>query len=156
MIDESRSDTIKSEVVASRAEQAIADLAQDTWAQLRSIVELVNTRWHVDGSNFRAPWDRDSDVPDPLVEEVAGFLHGHGLIVLGVDWTAWDQGRDLLNLYGIRNVAPKLGATEVLGMVGSVVGGDRKATYTLANSLENGSLSPLLERLLDFESKEGE
>jgi len=58
------------------------------------------------------------------VGEVAGFLHDHGLVVLGFDWTVWDQGRDLLNLRGIRNLAPELSPTEVLGMLGSVIGGD--------------------------------
>ncbi|WP_430331417.1 DUF6508 domain-containing protein [Rhodococcus sp. ACT016] len=156
MIDESRSDTNQAEVVESPAERAIADLDQDAWAQLRSIIARVNTLWPVNGSSFRAPWDRESGATDPLVEEVVGFLYDQGLFVPGFDWAGWDRGRDLLNLCGIRKLAPQLGPTEVLGMIGSVVGGDRTATTALANSLENRFLPPLLERLLDFELKEGQ
>ncbi|WP_072689827.1 DUF6508 domain-containing protein [Rhodococcus marinonascens] len=99
--------------------------------------------------------DQFADIESPLIGEAAGFFHDHNLIVAGFDWAAWEGGRDLLNLRGIRNLAPHLGSAEVLGMITSNIGVDRTSAWATGRALEDGSLPPLFERLLDFQPKAG-
>lgn len=135
-------------IVESGAPQVIADLDRDTWAHLRSLVERIETRWPADGSNFRLPWDRE-DVPEPLVEAIVTFLHDHQLI--GPDRLEGKWVVDQLNLMGMRNLALRLGPTEVLGMIANTIGGGRPSERATRDALESGMLPPLLERLLDFQ-----
>ncbi|MGF7121325.1 hypothetical protein [Rhodococcus sp. BE178] len=153
MSDEARTDAGQPGIVESGAPQVIADLDREAWAQLRSLVERIDTRWPADGSNFRAPWDRE-DVPDPLVEEVVSFLHDHDLIVSDFDQAALNRVANRLNLMGMRNLAPQLGPTEVLAMIASTIGVGRTSERATHNALEFGLLPPLLERLLDFQPGE--
>ncbi|WP_031940043.1 hypothetical protein [Prescottella defluvii] len=135
-------------IVEFGAPQVIADLDQEAWAHLRSLVERIETHWPADGSNFRVQWNRE-DAPDPIVDEIVTFLHDHQLI--GPDGLEGKWVVDQLNLMGMRNLALRLGPTEVLGMIANTIGVGRPSERATRDALESGMLPPLLERLLDFQ-----
>ncbi|MGO4204004.1 hypothetical protein AB4Z09_20060 [Rhodococcus sp. TAF43] len=82
------------------------------------------------------------------------FLHDHDLIVTDFDRAALNRVGNRLDLMGMRNLAPQLGPTEILGMIASTIGVDRTSERATHNALEFGLLPPLLERLLDFRPEE--
>lgn len=156
MIDGNRTSTGQSEAYESATQQAVAVLTPAAWAQLRSLVDQVNVRWPAGKSDYRTPWDREGEEFDPPRGAVEIFIHDNGLVVPGFDWAASDGGRDLLNLYGIRNLAPVLGPGEVLGLMTGVVGVEGSSVWALTDAFENGFLPALLARLLDFRPDAGE
>ncbi len=156
MIDGNRTSTGQSESYESAARHAAATLIPAAWAQLRSLVDQVNARWPAGKSDYRAPWDREGEEFDPLAGAVVAFVRDNGLVVPGFDWAAWDGGGDLLNLHGIRNLAPVLGPGEVLGLMTGVVGVEGSSVWALTDAFENGFLPALIARLLDFRPGAGE
>lgn len=156
MIDGSRTSAGQPDSYESATQQAVAALTPAAWAQLRSFVDQVNARWPAGKSDYRAPWDREGEEFDPLAGAVVAFVRDNGLVVPGFDWAAWDGGGDLLNLHGIRNLAPVLGPGEVLGLMTGVVGVEGSSVWALTDAFENGFLPALIARLLDFRPDAGE
>ncbi|WP_137723544.1 hypothetical protein [Prescottella subtropica] len=147
MTTEKPSSAGQSEDFVAEAERVVANLDHPDWVQLRSLVEQAEDRWPADHTGFRAPWEREEI--DPLAVEIHDFLHSHGLIVHGFHYTAWDPGSHKMNLFGPRNLAQQLDVTETVGLIA----GSSGTPHQVADSLENGSLTPLLGRLLDFRTQ---
>lgn len=156
MIDGNRTSIGQSEAYESAARHAVAALTPVDWEQLRSLVDQVNARWPACKSDYRAPWDREDEEFDPLAGVVVAFIHDNGLVVPGFNSAAWDGGRDLLNLHGIRNLGPVLGLGEVLGLIASTAEAGGGSEWARTGAFENGFLPSLLERLLDFQPDAGE
>jgi hypothetical protein len=115
------------------------DLHRDAWGEWRGGEKI--------GENtYSMPWMDAA----PIADEAMRFLYEHGLIV-GFDWSAWDEGRTFLQRGGEDRFGD-LDRMTVLKLLTSVARQDRFFEGAWVDIFDNGLAQDLFARLLETET----
>lgn len=130
-------------------------LSAEDWTALASLVARIQA--HERSFGERIPPRQIAEnrvvmgysVTGELVDEVYKFLYAQGLVLAGFEWVNWEDGRALLNGENSPSISD-LTVEETLGLITSIVRGDRFSEGALLSAFDSGTMPKLLARLLDF------
>ncbi|MDG3012273.1 hypothetical protein G4X40_19210 [Rhodococcus sp. D2-41] len=140
-------------------ERVVAELTSVDWADLQSLVERVNAHSGAFGSFQPAEqigenhWATGYPVHNELVREATQFVYERQLVLLGLNWTEWDEGQRRYQRGEFIDEIAQLDLREVLAYITMLIRADRFSEGALLDAFDRRVMPALLNRLLDFKPR---